>query len=347
MLPEAVPPRRFSLLFIVGTVACMLLAMLWRATRSYPTQLLDLYPLYYGAKAWLHGGNAYVLDAVAPAVDRAHLLYQVGNVYPLPAILLVLPLALLPPAVAATVWVSGLTGGLLLALRLAGLPTWLVLYVPLLACLRLEQYTVFVIILQVVALWAYRERRLWTLALCCALILTKPNHGLVFVLVMLLLARHWRQQVIVGTAIWGGTLLLDPHWLHWWIPTLFRHQDVTHQPVYWGLALLAIPLLLVRDYISGALVLQFLLEPFPGMYVASAVPLGVLDDRRSKYLIPISYLTVVGVAFAGQAWVTAAVLILPVIALSTLRWWEQRGERTRTGLAPATLLEARATESVF
>ena len=339
------PPRPpLSPQFIAGTVGCVLVAMLWRATRSYPTQLLDLYPLYYGAKAWLHGGNAYVLDAVAPAADRAHLLYQVGNVYPLPAVLLVLPLSFLSPTVAATIWVGCLTGGLLLALRLTGLPTWLALYVPLLACLRLEQYTVFVIILQIVALWAYREHRLWLLAFCCALILTKPNHGLIFVLVMLLLARHWRQQLVAGAAVWGGSMLLDPHWLQWWISTVLRHQEVTHQPVFWQLALLAIPLLLIRDYISGALVLQFLLEPFPGMYVASAVPLGVLGDRRSKYLIPASFLTLPAYASVGQAWATVLALILPMVLLAFLRWWEGREGRLRTILPATAPAEARVGE---
>ena len=77
-----------------------------------------------------------------------------------------------------------------------------------------------------------------------------------------------------------------------------------------ALHLLAIPLLLIRDYISGALVLQFLLEPFPGMYVASAVPLGVLGDRRSKYLIPASFLTLPAYASVGQAWATVLALIV-------------------------------------
>ena len=339
---------RFSWRFLLGVLLCVLAAMLWRATQSYPTQLFDFYPLYYGAKAWLHGGNAYVLDAVAPARDHGYSLFEVGNTYPLPAVLLVLPLSLLPAKLAAIVWLGALTAGLLLALRLAGLPSWLLLTLPVLDGLRLEQYTILVLALQLVALWAYRTGRHWWLAWCCALILTKPNQGLVFVLAMLLLARHWRQQLVAGTLLWGGTLLLDPNWLSEWWPSLARYQALTDQPVFWWLALFAIPLLLVRDYIGGAIVLQFVLLPFPilSTYAASAVPLSVLDDRRSKWLVPLSFLWVVPALLIGQAWATALTLILPVVVLAALRRREQTAACPRDGQQTALPPVAVAREPI-
>lgn len=318
-------PRQFSVPFLVGTALCALAVMVWRAGQSYPTRLFDFYPLYYGAKAWLHGGNAYVLDAVVPASDRGYQLFEVGNVYPLPAVLLILPLSFLPPQVAAIVWVGGLMAGVLLALRLSGLPSWLVLYWPVLNGINLEQFTIFILIAQIVALWAYRERRWWLLALCCALIVTKPNQGLVFVLVMVLLARHWRQQLVVGGAIWGGSLLLDPRWVAEWLPTLYRHHELTQQPIFWALALFAIPLWLVGDRVGSAIVAQFALMPFPlpATYAASPVPLTVLDDRRSKWLMPISFLWPFAAVWLGIAWAVALTMILPMVALAVLRWWER------------------------
>ena len=54
----AAPAATFSPRFLAGAALCALTVMLWRATQSYPTGVFDFYPLYYGAKAWLHTGNA-------------------------------------------------------------------------------------------------------------------------------------------------------------------------------------------------------------------------------------------------------------------------------------------------
>lgn len=321
---DAAARRRFPW-FIAGLLTAVLAAMAWRASRAVPTQLLDLYPLYYGAKAWLHGGNAYALDAVAPAADRGTFLFDVGNVYPLPAVLVGLPFSFLPPHAAAVAWVGLLTAGLALALRLHR-RYWLLLYFPILHGLWVEQYTILILSLQLVALWALRERRLWLLALCCALIVTKPNQGLVFAVAMLLLARHWRQQLLVGAAIWGGSLLLAPRWVLDWLPTLSRHHEVTQQPVLWGLALFAVPLLLCRDVIGAAVMLQFALMPFPvpAVYPLSTVPLSALDDPRGKYLAPLSFAMPVAFVFLSAPWAMALTIALPLTALAALRWWERR-----------------------
>jgi hypothetical protein len=304
--------------------------------QTYPTGVFDLYPLYYGARAWLHGGDAYALAAVAPVADHTYTLYRIGNIYPLPAVLAVLPLSFLPPKVAAMVWIGGLTLALLLALRLLGGGYWLLAYWPLVDGLRLEQYTIFVLVWQLLALWAYRQRRPWLLAVCCAVILTKPNQGLVFALALALLARNWRQQLIVNAALWGGSLLLDPRWFFEWLPTLYRHHELTRQPVYWALALFAIPLLLLRDYIGGAVVLQFLLLPFPlpSAYAASTVPLGVLDDHRGVWLVPLGAAWLFLDLVVGPAWATALALILPMVVLSVLRRREQLLGRRAASLVP-------------
>ncbi|HEX2186381.1 MAG TPA: glycosyltransferase 87 family protein, partial [Chloroflexota bacterium] len=311
----------FSGRFVAGALLVVLAAVVWRATRSYPTGVFDFYPLYYGAKAWLHGGNAYVLDAVVPLADKEKQLFQIGNVYPLPAVFLALPLSFLPPHLAGTVVVGLLTAGLVLALRLHRWPWWPLLYLPVLEGLRIEQYTMVILVLQLVALWALRERRTWLLALCCAVILSKPNQGLMFVLALLLLARDRRQVAKVGAVcalVWGGAFLLDPTWVAEWIPTLHNSHETLHQPFYWQLGLLAIPLLLARDLVGGALVLQFVMLPFPGSYAASALPLAVLPDRRGIWLAPLSFLWPFAAVLLGAAWATGLTLVLPVVALALL-----------------------------
>ena len=126
---------------------------------------------------------------------------------------------------------------------------------------------------------------------------------------------------MAGAAVWGGSLLLDPNWVVEWLPTLARYQELTDQPVFWWLALFTIPLLLAGDLIGGAIALQFLILPSPVLstYPASAVPLSVLHDRRSKWLVPLSYLWVLPALLLGPPWATALTLILPVVLLVALR----------------------------
>lgn len=291
--------------------------MFWRSTQTYPTALNDLYPLYYGAKAWWHGAGAYNLTPVVPPEHHPYPLYQIGNIYPLPAVLLVLPLTILPPTAAAMVWLGGLVAGLLIALRLNGWSPWLLLYLPVINAVYAEQFTLFILVLQILAIWAYRTKRPWAFALCCALIVSKPNQGLIFVLALIILSRYWKQCAIVGGLIWGGSIVLDPRWISEWLPTLSRHHELTQQPILWWLALFALPLLLVRNYIGAAVMLQFLLMPYPhAAYPLSTVPLGVLDDKRYRWLIPLSFLWVLLHLALGEEWASVLTLILPMIALT-------------------------------
>jgi hypothetical protein len=332
---EEEPARpRFTPLYLLGVALCAAIVMALRAAIDYPTQIFDFYPLYYGARAWLHGGNAYDISAVAPVADHWHHLYQVGNIYPLPIILLVLPFSFLTPKVAAIVWLGTLTIALLLALRLGGLPGWFALYFPVLNGLNLEQCTILILTLQVVALWAYQTRRPWILALCCALIVAKPNHGLIFALCLILLARQWRQQLIVGGLVWGGSLLLDPNWIVEWIPTLFNHHDRMHLPIFWHLAFFALPLLLIGNIVGGATMLQFAILPWPvGPYPAVAIPLTVLRDRWSIWLVPCSFLWPLLAGPIGHAWSTALTLMLPMALIASVRWW--LNQRTTPHVGPS------------
>lgn len=262
-----------------------------------------------------------------PTAHYGYQLFQIGNIYPLPAVLLALPFSVLPPLAAGTLWLGLVTTGILVALRLNGWPIWLILYLPVIEGVRIEQHTAVVLLLQLLAYWAYRAKRPWVLALCCMLILSKPNQGFFFVLVLFFLSRYWRQFLVMGAAIWGGSLVLDPNWIAEWIPTLFNHHNVLHQQILWPLALLAIPLFLIGNPIGGATVLQFMMLPYPGVYAASAVPISILDDPRSRWLIPLSFFWIIPAVLIGQAWSTALLLIVPVVVLSALRWKEQTQTR--------------------
>lgn len=312
--------RFFSFPFVVACAVLSIAAAGWTLLEPSPLPMRDLFPLYYGAHAWVQTGSAYALDAVTPAAYHGYHVLPIGNGYPLPAVLLVLPLSLLPPKIAAALWVGLLTLALLLALRLSGQPFWLLLYVPLLECLRNQQYSALIVALLLVAIWAYREHKPWPLAFCCALLLTKPTQGALLALALALLARNWREQIVALTAVWGGSLLLDPNWPAEWLRAATTYSALTAQPVYWALAAFALPLLLAHDLLGAALVLQLALFPFPiGFYAASALPLSVLHDRRSKWLMVASFLLPFPAIWLGQAWAIALALLLPIALLALLR----------------------------
>jgi hypothetical protein len=324
--------------FLILVIVCTSLAMAWRTTVTYPTDVFDFYPLYFGAKSWLQTGNAYALQTVVPESHQSWDVFKVGNAYPLPAVLLALPLSFLSPTVAATIWVGLLTAGMLLALRLCGLSLWWAFSLPIVDGIRIEQYSLLAIIGQIVALWALRARRPWLLALCCALLLTKPNQCLFFVIAIAILARNWFQQGVAIALIWGGSLLLDPNWVFEWLPTLAHYRDLTHQPFLWAFALFAIPFLLMRDWLAAANILQFLTLPFPinSTYAAGGVPLTVLDDRRSYWLALCSHLWILLVPVVDRPWATALAVLVPTTVFAGLRHygWTLRLPKSLPAVAP-------------
>ena len=328
---SARPARFWTWRFFIGAALFVLAMVVWRVLRTYPTGVFDLYPLYYGGQAWRATGNAYVLDAIVPPAHYSFQLFQIGNVYPFPAVFVTLPFSFLPAQLASLLWMGLLSVGLALALRLHDWPLWYLLYVPVLEGVRIEQYTMFVILFQMLALWAWRERRPWLLALCCVLSLTKPNHSFFLALALVVLAGNWRHFVAVAVAFFGLSFLLYPTWLFDWLPRLENSHAVLQQPFLWGLALFAIPLFLLGDIISGALLLQFAMLPYPGIYSSASLPLGVIGDRRSRWLIVFAILWAILGVFFGTAWATLWSIVLPIFALAVARnarpLWEFAGRR--------------------
>jgi len=330
------PARFWTPRFIVGAVLFVLAMVVWRAAVHYPTGVFDFYPLYYGGQAWLATGNAYALDAIIPPDRRNFQLYQIGNVYPFPAVLVALPFSLLPAQLAAVLWVGLLSVGLVLALRLHDWPLWYLLYLPILEGLRIEQFTMFAVLFQILALWAWRERRPWLLALCCVLSLTKPNHSFFLALALLVLAGNWRHFLTLAAPFFGASFALYPGWVFDWLPRLENSHAILQQPFLWGLALFAIPLFLLGDIIGGALLLQFAMLPYPGIYSSASLPLSVIGDRRSRWLIALASLWVIFGVTLGTGWATGLALVLPILALALLRQWPQWGHVVRR-LMPTVL----------
>jgi hypothetical protein len=324
MHDHSAPGLKATRWYWLGVLGVVLAVMAWRITRDYPLPLFDLYPLYYGGLAWLNTGNAYDLASVVPATHYSFSVFQIGNAYPLPALLLTLPLTLLPPHIAGTLWIGLLTAGLLCGLRVLRAPFWMLLYVPLLEGLRIEQYTIVIVVLQLFALWAFAQRRAWLLAFLCALLLTKPTNGALMALLLGVLSRNWPQQIVALALVWGGSLLLDPNWAFEWLAAARTYNDVAQQPILWAVAALAVVPLLLRDWITAAVVLQLGVVPFPGVYAAASLQLGLLDDRRCRWLSVLSFLWPLVAFSTTKPLATTLTLVLPVVMLVALRWYEQR-----------------------
>jgi hypothetical protein len=106
--------------------------------------------------------------------------------------------------------------------------------------------------------------------------------------------------------------------------TVATYTSITGQPTVWILLLLLIPLILVRDLLSIALVAQLILSPFAGLYAAAALPLGVLYDPRSKWLSVLSYLWIVGAVRMDMSSSTLVTLVVPMVILALLQHGENR-----------------------
>jgi hypothetical protein len=311
--------------FWLGTTIATLLAVLWRASQRYSAQIQDLFQLYYGAKAWRLVGSAYDLVSVVPLPNLALPQFQAGNAYPFPAVLLTLPLSFFSTHVAGVIWLGMLTFGLLLALRLVGSRCWptMLLYFPLADGLRLEQYTIFVVIVQLFALYAFWRGYGWLLAICCSVALTKPTQGLCFALAMFALTRDWRRFAISIGGLWGLAFLVDPRWFFEWLLAIRQYDGSAQQPLFWAIGFLALPLLCIGDYIGAAILAQFIISPFPtgSAYVAGAVPLTVLNDARSRWLPVLALPWILVAHFSGSpGWATVLLLVLLALVIAMLRW---------------------------
>ena len=107
-------------------------------------------------------------------------------------------------------------------------------------------------------------------------------------------------------------------------PQSTRHIiPVAAWPTSWALTLFAIPLVLIKDYLSATVVVQCTIAPYPGVYAASSFYLRVFTDRHNKWLSLLSFCWLVVALETNLALGTTLTLILPMVILSIARWFER------------------------
>lgn len=253
----------------------------------------DIFSVYYGARALLRNGDAYRLGGVLPhhlGTSTLTYLHAGGNVYPLPAVLLLFPLGMVPATLASIGFLVGVSILLYVALRALDANGAVYLYVPLLLSFTLENITALVVTLCLLAVAAQQKghQRLTGVLLVLAVVI-KPVEALLPVAVLGWENRRaWRSMSLALALILAISFAVQPDWLARWVPIAEHRNAGMGDPVHWMWWLIPVAALLWarRDRLGAAVVAQAGLLPSPVvMYPQAWLLLGATDTYRAWLLI--------------------------------------------------------------
>ncbi len=250
--------------------------------------LFDYLPIYYGSRALLQTGDAY---AYLPSLPDLGTLTEVGNAYPIHAVLLLgLPLAGFPPAVAGFLWV--LVVGLLWigAIAWARESWYWLLWFPMWDALRMQQVSAAIGVASIVALGSLRRGSQVAFLAATVVMAAKPQQTSVLLMVMLWWGRAWWRGLLIA---WGSVLVIcfavQPNWVQAWLGQLARRAELVDASWWPVLGVVPVGVWLVhrgwRE--SGLAVLSTLAAPWPlnGYYVASVWPIGTDRQQSSTFAL--------------------------------------------------------------
>lgn len=276
--------------------------------------LFDFYPLYHGARAWISGGDAYWND---PSLPDLGLLSQLGNAYPIQAVLLLgLPFAWMPPLVAGVMWVL-VVGFLWVAAISWARESWAwLLWIPMWEALRIQQVSAAVTVASIFALGAIRRSNRWVFLFAIPVMAAKPQQTLFLILAFIWWGRRWWRSML---AAWGLLLLAcflaQPDWVVLWLAKGSLRAELLEEERWLGLALIPLGLLMLyrRWSIPGLAVLSTSLAPWPfaGHYVVSIWPLGMerAQLKVSSLIFAFGFLIVLTLGGRLGYWILPAILI--------------------------------------
>lgn len=237
----------------------------------------DATPLLMGIRAELDGQSAYSEPVQAgirayfdaPGPTRCERCAQVGLAYPLPALLLALPVAVLPVPLGEVAWFSLSVSLFAVALRLNGMPSIWLLSAPAFQAIRANNPSLLLVGLLLVGFWAMQHQRWWIVAACVALTIgVKPQTTLLLaggLAVVALRAGQWRPLLVCCGTMGVLSLAVDPLWFQHWLAVVRDYRAITTNaaPYPWLWWLLPLPVwLLWRGQVwPGLALLQVLLFP--------------------------------------------------------------------------------------
>ena len=208
---------------------------------------VDFEPLYFAAQRVFEGLSPYGADATnALAAQWPAQFAAAGIAYPLPIILLVAPLTWLPLSLAMALWISTGTVMAYRGIRLAPLWPYIILlpllFLPLHRNIMLGQATLVWFGLAVMLILAMKAPQPWLVGATCALLVLKPQNGLLFALAGLAWGFRYDRRAMWWFAGCGGSLglvslLLQPEWPYAWLQQVQVYSNVVQPPslLPWGL----------------------------------------------------------------------------------------------------------------
>jgi hypothetical protein len=305
--------RQWLLGFLLALLVTVIVGH--RMMTDYASGVLDLYPVYWGAHAWVTGGNAYDLATVQPHLHgHLALLSDVGNVYPMHAVLLFAPLALLPPKIASCAYLLLLLGGLGYLIHRAKLSVAVLLFAPLVIAVATEQLAVLVLLAQLSALIALRSRRRGLTAAALVVCSIKPTQTALFmVLVLWEDRRNLRFHLRVLLAVLGISLLAQPDWpIHWVHAALARNSHFPGQVHWlWWAAPMAVAAWQWRDRVGAVTLAQIALTPSPlKLYAFAPLMLDATSGARA-WVVALGQLAVWPLWSTNPALAVTIGLLLP------------------------------------
>ncbi|MEI7643886.1 MAG: glycosyltransferase family 87 protein [Chloroflexales bacterium] len=274
----------------------------------------DWRSLMAGIQVWLAGGNPY---GSYPHPVFPNTMVHVGwYAYPPPTLFLATPLALLPWPISSTIMLLVCAIGFERWVRLrsgrVGMP-WLILWLPFTQGIWIGQTTMLVLVGLIWAEHAFSEGRDIRAAVLLALVMLKPQVGVLPVAWLLLSAlsgRRWHLLALfaaISAALWGGAALIaGPQIYAQWIAGLGGYtsaipdRPLLFPPVGPILGLLAL-LLWYRhgrgDAFGLALLVNTLIYPISVVYIAIAVAFVVIRWRRDWPWYPLVLSWIIPVVF--------------------------------------------------
>lgn len=239
---------------VVIVVYLLLVHGTYVAFTSRVTSGNDFCPRWYGTRALILQRRDPYSDEVTSEIQRA--MYgrlarededQVAFAYPLYVSLLLLPFALLPYPLAQACWLSALVlatlAALILMMRtldwtpspagLVALSLWSVLFYPTARSMLLGQFSIIVLALLALALWAIQRGNPFLAGCLLAFSTVKPQ--MVFLIVPFLLFLTWKRgqrRTLAGFVSMMAVLLtvtsaLLPSWIPSFLSGLVSYQSYT------------------------------------------------------------------------------------------------------------------------
>ncbi len=243
----------------------------------------------------------------APGRTRCDQCALVGLVYPGTAIVVALPLSLLPSPFGEYLLAFLGLGAVVLALHLHQINVFYALvYLPPFSAALVNNPILLASGLLMLGVWLVEQRRWGWLAPCLVVALALKPHSVILIAGWLgwLALRRGRlagvlPTVVLGVAVLLLSLVLMPNWIADWSAQARFYRDFIWNEIggmafFWFMLPFAGLLLILRQPLAGVVLAQASLPGFAMAYTYSPLMIGLLPYRRRSYAIWASRLMAIG-----------------------------------------------------